>query len=1425
MKDLKETNDNSVLQGDSSAEVEIRIAGLSPAKRALLQSRVKQIPVTAKNSPITPRAKRNPAPLSYNQELLWLVDQLAPGSVMYTVPRPWRVLGNLNIEALRLTLIRIIARHEVLRTTIQMVDGKPVQVIGENQMPELKVVDLSEYPKADRDAEAQQLLSQAIHRPFDLSRDLLLRATLLRLGDQEHILLLDSHHIASDGWSKAVLFKELNELYKAYCTGQVPCLPDLPIQYADFAIWQRESLKGEIIEKQLAYWKRQLDGAPALLEFPNARPRPAVPTYRGKGHREDFPKSLADSFNALSRQEGTTLFITLLSAFYTFLYRYTNQEDIVIGTPIAGRNRPEWEGLIGYFTNTLALRGDLSANPTFRQLLKRVRAVALGAYEHQDLPFEKLVLEMRPERTLSHSPIFQVMFSSGHYGTQVPELHGLTLSPLFVDRCTARFDLLVGMTECPDRLAVAWEFSTDLFEEATIIQMMRHFRTMMGAIVANPDQHLSEFPLLTPKEKEHILVDWNYTQADYPRDVCIHRLIEAQAERMPDAVAAVFQGRPLTYRELNVRANQLAHYLRGRGIGPEVMVGICMERSLELLVALLGILKAGGAYVPLDPAYPKERLRAMVRDARVPLLITLQWLKELVPVDGEVICLDTNWDRISRESSENPSIDITADDLAYVIYTSGSTGKPHGVLISHRGMVNHSLAAVKLYRLQPTTRVLQFSSISFDIAVEEIFPTLITGATVVLRSNDCDISGSHFLQWLKDEQITFLDLPTAYWHEWVRELSRQGEVLPESLRTLVVGGEKALASAYVAWQKIAADRVRWLNTYGPTEATVVATVYDPADAPTGQDNCSEIPIGRPIPNTEAYVLDAHLQPVPVGVSGELHIGGVGLARGYLNAPELTAEKFVPNPFSNQPGARLFRTGDLARWRPDGHLEYLGRIDHQVKIRGFRIELGEIEVVLSQHPGVSEAVALAREDQPGNKRLVAYIVPGSQPAVLTSELRAFIKQNLPEYMVPSAYVFLDQMPLTPNGKVDRRALPAPELETSSDRGAQIAPRNGYEMELVMIWDEVLGRKSLGVKDNFFELGGHSLSAVRMLALIEKTFGQKLPLVTLFQAPTIEELAVVLQKDRSDLAWPRLMPIKPSGSKPPLFAVAIPRANPLGYAFLARRLDNDQPLYVLQSQLLLEEETETYQGDLKDLAARYLKEVRLLQPEGPYYLIGQCQGAHIAFEMAVQLQEQNQRVAFLGILDTESIDTLSYLWYVRRLHTRSHYYWRRLGALLGAPFEEQRSLLSRKSKSIIARVGRMFSLNGQTDSRALARPAKFLKPSLALYRRRITLFRVQKQQYWRKRDLYKGWGKRTTGGVDVHILPGEHLIMFREPYVQILAENLTACMARAALDSGENNIPESDQVLDNPSSFRTPSNRKNLSESDRGLLSTVTSQSAK
>ncbi len=1110
-----------------------RIAALSPEQQALLKQRLNsQATQPAKQLTIGER-DRSQTIVSFGQQRMWFQDQLSTKSaVSNNIPISLKIAGNLNITALENSLKEILSRHEILRTTYQMSEGELIQTVISIDNWQLSIVDLQLRSPEQRSRELDLLTIEQACEPFNLATDLLLRTVLVQLAPTEYILLLNLHHIASDAWSIGVLFRELSPLYAAFTRDLPSPLAPLPIQYADFAVWQRQYMQGKVLADGMAYWKQKLHHVPELLPLPSDRPRPAVHSFTGKTLSLTLAKPLVDSLRSLSQQHEATLFMTLTAALQTLLMRYSGQDDITIGSPIANRVQPEVENLIGCFINTLVLRTDLSGDPSFSVLLRRVRETVLGALTHQTLPFEKLVEELQLARNLTYAPLFQVMLVfQNTFAIENIELPGLHVQHSRIDNQTSQFDFTFHFVEAAFGLIVKLEYNTDLFDEPTIDRLFGHFHTLLTAIVANPDRPLSALPLLTPIERQQLQA-WSQSDIGTVPAIGIDRLFAAQVAKNPDAVAVICGDERLTYAELDRRTNQLAHYLHKLGVGADSLVGICVDRSIETIVGLLGIIKAGGAYVPIDPNYPAERLEFILADARVSVLLTKQRLKPLLVmqspvvaasgkslptrtnIDTPVVLLDADWEQIALESDADLALSLPIERLAYIIYTSGSTGQPKGVMVQHDSLANYTAAAIEEYAISDRDRVLQFASLSFDAAAEEIFPCLTCGATLILRSEAMLSSIEIFLHTCQEWQITILDLPTAFWHQMVTEMETQKLTLPDPVRLVILGGEKAARDRFTTWQKLVKPHVHLVNSYGPTEATIVTTTIDLSALTEEELVGRELPIGKPVANAHTYILDSSLQPTPIGIPGELYIGGVGVARGYLNRPDLTALAFIPDPF--KPNARLYKTGDRARYWADGTIEFLGRIDRQVKIRGFRIELGEIEALLTQQPLVRECLVIDLADANGDSQIIAYVIPEARSALTIRSLRRSLEQRVPKYMVPAVFMLLQSFPLNANGKIDRQMLPPPELDRSALAQAFISPRNPIESEIARTFEEVLNLNLVGVDDDFFELGGHSLLATKLLARLLSTLDVALTIVDLFQSPTVAGLAervVQLQADRA------------------------------------------------------------------------------------------------------------------------------------------------------------------------------------------------------------------------------------------------------------------------------------------------------------------------
>ncbi len=1367
--------------------------GFSDQKRALLASLLDEDGV--EQAPALKRIPRDrELPISSAQMRLWLLDQLEPGSAAYNIPVRHDFKGQFNLRAFERSLSEIVRRHEVLRTSFRRVDGRPVQEIAAPEAFHIPVVDLQIDAgdlAADREQKVASLAATFAKQPFDLGKAPLIRAQLLKLAADEHVLLLNIHHIAFDWWSFGVFEKELSALYEAFLQGdQSRPVPDLAVQYVDFTAWQQER-QADILQEQLEYWKSKLGGELPPLELPTDRPRPAVETYNGSFVCSAISKQVTDALKALSQREGVTLFAILLGAFEVLLQRYTGENDILVGAPIAARNRTEIEGLIGFFVNTLVLRTDLSGDPPFRQFLRRVQETTLGAFAHQDLPFEKIVELLNPKRDSSRSPMFQVMLSMLNTPVQSLHLTGLDHRRTFLDSGTSKFDLTLYAIEEPTGLKFTCEYNTDLFYRDRIERMLGHLAVLLEGIVDDPDRRLSELPLLTKEERQQILIGWNDTRLAYPKNALLHELFDAQVQETPEAVAVDYDGNTLTYRELNERANELAHYLRKQGVGPETLVGICMERSLEMVVGLLGILKAGGAYVPLDPAYPKERLAFMVEDARVRVLLTRgEVMSGLAGGGSSIVRMDADREAIAQESDSKPANTGSANDLAYVIYTSGSTGKSKGVQIPHRAVVNFLSSMRRQPGLGKQDVVLSVTTLSFDIAALEIFLPLTTGARLVLVSREVASDGARLSERLLSSGATVMQATPATWR-LLLEAGWKG-----SARLKILCGGEAL-DRELATQLVKRCASLW-NMYGPTETTIWSTTYK-VDSESGEEK-GPVSIGRPIANTQLYLLDRNLQPVPIGVAAELHIGGDGLARGYLNRPELTAEKFIHDPFSGELGARLYKTGDLARYRYDGTIEFLGRNDYQVKIRGFRIELGEIEAVLGRHPAVQKAVVLAREDVPGEKRLVAYIVANAEPPTVDA-LRTFLKEQLPAHMVPPFFVFMEKMPLTPNGKTDRKALPSPDQVSAKatnlgrEEGPEdfLAARDPLEQTLAQIWSKILKVKGVGIRENFFELGGHSLLAVRIMAEIERVLQRTLPLATFLQAPTIGDLADVLREKEWEPSWSSLVPIRAGGSRPPLFLMHSHGGNVLEYYPLAERLDADQPVYALQARGLdghiLKDQS------FEEMVEAYLAELRSLQPEGPYYLGGYCLGGLLALEAARQLSLAHEKVALVVLINTinptyacfsPGLTAWKRAWYrfTKRIDLELAYF-----RYKGANHLIERSRRA-KDMALVRTQMALDHWKGNGHARQEHRSMAHTLEMLAIEHDRarvryearpydgpVVLFRAGKQISGLMADFSLGWKEIVTGELTIHEIPGHQETMLTEPNVSVLAKELRAQLQAA------------------------------------------------
>ncbi|MEO7331781.1 MAG: amino acid adenylation domain-containing protein, partial [Minicystis sp.] len=1096
--------------------------------KALRADRGLALPPLVKEAPGTAR------PLSFAQERLWFLDQLAPGDTSYNLPMAIPLGGALDQASLQRALSELCRRHESLRTTFGMVEGKPVQIVHEATPCALPLTALSSLPEAERTAKARSEALTEASLPFDLARGPLFRARLFELDTGAHLLVLTMHHIVSDGWSLDVLRREVAALYEAFRLGEPSPLPELPVQYADYAAWQRRWLDGEVLDKQLGYWREALGGAPQAIELPTDRPRPLLPSHRGGKAGFSLSLELSQALYALARRENATLFMVLLAAYDVLLHRYTGQDELLVGSPIAGRTIADTEGLIGFFVNTLVLRARFAEGITFSGLLAEVREACLGAYAHQDAPFERLVAELAPQRDLGRTPLFQAMFSLQNVpreksGREVPSAAQTGVS---ADDATAKFDLTLVMAEGKKSIAGHLEYALDLFDASTAERMAGHFVALLQAIVQTPKSLVRELPMLGTEERETLLFGWNATDASYPQEATIHGLFEARAAQTPDATALLFEGREIAYRALNEDANRLAHHLRSLGAGKETPVGICVERSPSMVVVLLAALKIGAPYVPLDPAYPPERLALMIEISRLSILVTQTKIEGSLPVRGlQVVCLDQEGGPLASSSSTNPDVPVDPWDIAYVMYTSGSTGIPKGVSGTHTGAINRFAWMWRTFPFQPGELSSQKTTLSFVDSVWEIFGPLLVGVPALLIADEVLKDTRRFIDALGEHRVTRLVLVPSLLRAMLDTHSDLDARLP-ALKYWTTSGEALPSDLCKRFLTELPGRLL-LNLYGSTEVSADATYYLAQAGAVG----ARIPIGKPMDNTQVYLLDARREPVPVGVTGELYVGGIGVARGYLHRPDLTAERFLPDPFRPGPRALLFKTGDLGRYLPNGDIEYLGRADYQVKVRGFRIELGEVESAISQHLSVKQVVVTARDYGDNDRRLIAYVVR-SETAASAGDLRTFVKERLPEYMVPSVFVYLDKLPLTPSGKVDRKSLPTPDRVSSAERFL-VAARGPTEAALVGIFAEVLKipPENVSIHDGFFELGGHSLLATQAISRIRGALGVELPLRNLFEAPTPAELGKRVDeaaRGGQALTLPKLERAPAGGPRPLSFA---------------------------------------------------------------------------------------------------------------------------------------------------------------------------------------------------------------------------------------------------------------------------------------------------
>jgi amino acid adenylation domain-containing protein len=1297
------------------------------------------------------------SPLSIAQERLWVLDQLHSGSAVQNIARGLRWTQPIDPGTLEAVLSELFERYEILRTEFRAVDGAPTQVVLSFTRVKLDRVDLRHLPEQEREPQLLCLARQEVECPFDLSRGPLLRASLFQLSDLECVLVLVVPRILCDEASVGLLLSELSSRYEARVSGRLTEPGNVPPQYRD--VTSREAPPSAA---QLSYWKQQLAGAASSVDLPTDRPRPALQTFRGARQRICIEAPVLQRLRDLSQNRGVTLFSSLLAAFYVLLFRYSGQDDLVVGTRVPGRGRPDLKKLIGPLENLLPLRTDLSGDRSFADLMTRVQEVTQGAFSHMDVPFETLLKELRLERDMSRHPLFQIMFTMMDTAVQPSFPAGASLFE--VDSPKEQFDLSVELATWDSKLEATFSYNPDLFDAATIERMTVHFQMLLQSATQDPETSISRLPLLSDTERHQLLVEWNETRVEYPHIECVHQLFEAQVERTPNAVAVNYDDQSLTYIELNQRTNQLRHYLAARGVQAGSLVAIYMERSIDMLIAVLAILKSGAAYVPLDPMYPHDRLAFMLSDSSPAALLTEQRMLAQLPANGtNVLCIDSAREEIARQATENMQSAATRENLVYVTYTSGSTGKPKGVCLPHRALTNLIFWQLNNSQLPQGSRTVQFTSLSFDVSFQEIFSTWCSGGTLVIISESLRRDPISLLRFLRDENIARLFLPfVALQH--LSETAQEEKNLPTQLLEIVTAGEQLQVTRQLATLFRRMPQCQLYNHYGPSESHVV-TSFRLTGASSSWPSLP--PIGKPIANTQIYILDPFLNPVPVGVAGELYIGGVSLANGYLDRPELTTERFIPDPFTRAPAARLYKTGDLARMLPDGNIECLGRSDHQVKIRGFRVELGEVESALTQHPAIRQAAVVVREDIPGDKRLVAYVVSGGEDLDIR-ELRSYLARFLPEYMVPSGFSILPGLPLTPSGKVDRKALPAPQSEHNF-RSDVIAPRDQLEAQLVSIFQRVLNTDLVSIQDDFFDLGGHSLTATRLLSQIKEITGRQIPLSALFRGATVESLARLIG-EQGDASDPVAMEIQHGeNGLLPFFAIVPPGEESLGYAMLARHMGSNQTLYKIQGHAPVVDSSRPYsKQEMHDLTEEYIAAMRVVRPHGPYCLGGLCDGTHIAEQVVLRLEAQGEKIGFFAIFDTWVMQhsQIRWLWKV-------DYYRQRLRQMKGLPLREWLSSHKRAAEN---RVDHMLGKKEpRTDWQETYWPQDFTPPR---FQAPVVLFKRPKQQFYYINDPLMGWGRRSEGGVEVHEIEFHHLEILREPHVGQFGKILAECIARAS-----------------------------------------------
>jgi amino acid adenylation domain-containing protein len=1315
---------------------------LSPQKQALLEKRLRGKPSAGTDGAIRPAAGDRPSPLSHPQQRLWFVQQFDPSATWYNRPTLLCICGGLDIPRLEQALTAVISRHAILHTAYPLQDGQPQARLLPFSAVHLDQEDL----QAMNPRQVQERIQTAIRQPFDLANGPLVQLHLFRLGQDEYQLLFVTHHIAFDRWSEDVLIRELDAAYRD------SDMSDLPIQYSDFATWQRSPEHATRLAPHLAYWQAQLSGQLPVLELPSDHPHPAVQDLHGDAIRLSLPEGLLVKLKEVARSNDSTLYMLLLAAFNVLLYRYTGQTDLLVGSPIAGRTRPELEGLIGCFINNLVLRTDLSGNPPFDDLLACLRKLTLDAYQHQEVPFELLVEVLKPVRDLGRTPLFQVMFNFENTPPGNPQQGLPVMTRLELDETVALYDLSVSLSERDGSLTGDFIYPTALFERETIQRMTDHYLVLLEGIAADPHQSIGSLPILTGTERERMLKTWNAATAPYPADACLHQLFEHWAQETPHELAVVLKDQKLTYAVLDERADKIAIHLSGLGVEPERKVALFMDRCPEMIVAMLGILKAGGTYVPLDPALPKERLSYLLADSRSMLVLSQgRYTGMLGGLGPQVVCYEEVI-QSAGQAGPVPQVAINPDNLAYIMYTSGSTGQPKGVMITHHNVVGFLYGYREVTRDGPHRVGTSVAPFNFDTSVEEIFANLCFGGTLHIILPEDSTNPAWFASYLLEQGITTTYIVPDFLPEIAHNIKDLG-VEKLKLKCLITGLAPKKECAFQPWRELLPG-LRILNAYGPTEVTYGATAFEFKEM---KDPQHDVPIGAPFPNYQVYIVDANLQPVPVGVTGELLIGGVGVSRGYYHRPELTAERFIPDPFSGIPGSRLYRSGDLVRYLPDGNIEFLGRADDQVKLRGYRIELGEIESHLVACPLVHKCLVLAREILPGDLRLVAYVIPASGASPTASELRQYLAGRLPVYMLPNHFILLEAFPLMINGKVNRTLLPLPDQEHPKLEQVFVPPSTPTEHKLAEIWSKLLGVERIGIHDNFFELGGHSMLAIRLIADIEKQMGVRLSLNALFESPTIRQIVWIIEGKGRQPGRMTLVAIQAAGKREPLFLVPPSATTAMKFDRLAKFLGKSQPVYGFNHLGL--DGIQEPQDNIFEMADLYVREMTAFKPQGPYLLGGMCFGAQVALQMAHQLEQNGKKAVLVVLLDP------------------------------GRPFKEpnkESSLSPGKEFPHIFR-GTFFKRLGNTMIKIIRRYKRLKRRARTVQRTNITHKKAMRkhqtmpypgrviffQSPFRKEHLASLWGDILTGAVDYIVIPNStHKSLYlKDEHLQTIANILS------------------------------------------------------